>query len=375
MRLYNSPAILACLCTIAVEAAAQTAASYALGGQLERPHGPPAMTFLDLASPGKMITNPTILPQGPVARIVVEDYRVKVREPSQPLALSQTLTMDFDEQERDVSEVVREGSSETRTALAYQDGHISEINTSFVYDGKPKGDAVRDRWTYDTAGHVTDYHRTRGSKSENHYTNFRYDPKGRLIAVEYRQLAADALQSRTQYKYGEDGKHLEEDRYDDGGELIWVWTRTFDDMGHVVEASVKNRDWKTKQWTAPIHVVFRYDAKGRLIEQATDPYKLEPDGSEQSIPPGKVSVVYDDTKHTRETSYTDGNERIGSIVQLDEGGATLRYSMTGNDAPALQLSLECKYDSHGNWTECLEWVTGAGQRTMKERWTRTIAYR
>src|ERR1700683_2601094 len=137
MRLYNSPAILACLCTFAVEAAAQTAASYALGGQLERPHGPPAMTFLDLASPGKMITNPTILPQGPVARIVVEDYRVKVREPSQPLALSQTLTMDFDEQERDVSEVVREGSSETRTALAYQDGHISEINTSFVYDGKP----------------------------------------------------------------------------------------------------------------------------------------------------------------------------------------------------------------------------------------------
>jgi len=92
---------------------------------------------------------------------------------------------------------------------------------------------------------------------------------------------------------------------------------------------MKRRDWTSKQWTDPIHVAFRYDAKGRLIEQATDPYKLEPTGSEQSIPRGKVSLTYDDTKHTRETSYTDGSERIGSVLQFDAAGASIGYSLTG----------------------------------------------
>ncbi len=38
-------------------------------------------------------------------------------------------------------------------------------------------------------GHVTDYHRTRGSKSENHYTNFQYDSEERLVGMDYRQSA------------------------------------------------------------------------------------------------------------------------------------------------------------------------------------------
>ena len=117
-------------------------------------------------------------------RVVVEDYRRNMREPSQPLALSQTLTMDFDEQGRDVSENVREGSSETSTTLTYLGEHILEIKSDFVYEGKPKGDAVVGRWSYDTSGHVTDYHRTRGNKSENHYTNFTYDPKGSQVILE-----------------------------------------------------------------------------------------------------------------------------------------------------------------------------------------------
>ena len=371
----STVAVPLCLITFVFQASAQTAASYVLGGELERPPSAPIIVLLDLVSPGKLITNPSIPPKGPVARTYVEDYRRQMREPSQPPALSRTLTINFDEKGRDSSEIDHQGSSETRSALTYQDGHILEIDTSFVYEGKPNGDPILDRWSYNTSGHVTDYHRTRGNKSENHYTNFRYDSKGRLIGLDYRQLGDDALQSRAEYKYAIDRQHVEMDEYDASGELIWVRTRILDEAGRIAETSIKNRDWTSKQWTVPIHVTFRYDAKGRLIEQATDPYQLERAGSEQSIPPGKISLVYDDLAHTRETSYTDGREQIGSIVQLDEAGATLGYRMTRNGAIALQLSLECKYDSHGNWTECLQWVSSEGQRKMNERWTRAITYR
>jgi hypothetical protein len=229
-----------CLCICAIEASAQIAASYALGGQLERPLSPPIIVFEGMISPGIMITNPSILPQGPVARIVVEDYQRNVREPSQPLALSQTSTIDFDDQGRDVGEVVRESSRETRSALAYQDGHILEINTSFKYEGKPPGAAIRDSWSYNTSGHVTDYQRVSGNKLQNHWTDFKYDPQGRLIALDYRQPPNDKLQERIEYKYAKDGKQLEQDRSEASGERFQVQTRIIDDK-QAVEASGSRR--------------------------------------------------------------------------------------------------------------------------------------
>jgi hypothetical protein len=379
MRLYASAATLVCLCTFAFEAAAQMAASYAMGGQLERPPSPPVIVFDGILSPGIMITNPSILPRGRVARIFVEDYGSKFYQPSQPLVLSRTLTMDFDEHGRDVSEVNSEGSSESRTALSYQDGHILEIHTSFIYEGKPKGDPMHERWSYNTSGQITDFQRIRGNTIENHYTNFRYDSQGRLIGMDYRQKPGDKLQSRTEYKYAKDGKQLEEDRSEASGEQFQVQTRIIDDKGRIAEVFIKSRDWESKQWKPPVHVVFRYDTKGRLIEQATDPYTLGNDAAEQSIPVGKVSVVYDDAKHTRETSYTDGKERLGSVLQFDAAGATIGYSTTGysliGSGQTVKLSLDCKYDEQENWTECFQWVTRDGQRRMNERWKRVVTYR
>ncbi len=130
MRLSIVLAIPLCGCVSPSEGMGQTVASYTLGGQLERPAGPPVIVFLGLVSPGKLITDPSIQ-QGPVARIVAEEYQPKPGDPSQPPTLSRTLTMDFDEQGRDVGEIERHGLSETSSVLSYQDGHIVEIDTSF----------------------------------------------------------------------------------------------------------------------------------------------------------------------------------------------------------------------------------------------------
>jgi hypothetical protein len=74
------------------------------------------------------------------------------------------------------------------------------------------------------------------------------------------------------------------------------------------------------------------------------------------------------------TTYNDGEEKMRFVAQFDEAGAEVGHS-AAIGRTTVQVSFECKYDSHGNWTDCVQWVTAEGQRRMNERWTRAITYR
>ena len=96
----------------------------------------------------------------------------------------------------------------------------------------------------------------------------------------------------------------------------------------------------------------------------------------ESIPPGKITLTYDDAGHTREISYAHDGETMISKVRLDEAGATLAWGMsTERSEPSFQAELECSYDTHGNWTECRRWVTEGSRRQDNGLWRRTITYR
>jgi hypothetical protein len=79
-----------------------------------------------------------------------------------------------------------------------------------------------------------------------------------------------------------------------------------DDQGRVAQFEMSRKG-------SDIQVAFRYDSKGRMIEQLTKPYDVGDTGVELSIPPGKVTVGCDDANHTREISYADAKESIRSI--------------------------------------------------------------
>jgi hypothetical protein len=318
-----------------------------------------------------MITGPSIPLKGPVARVAFEEFAVNGLQAQSPTP-SWSLVTEYDAHGREVTQLEKGGVTEAKTISTYQDGRLLTRESTFTRDGKPGGPLEWNHWTYDAAGHLVDFRRGRGQTLENHYTNYKYDRQGYLINMEYHQGADDVLLNRTEYKYS-DPHTIEIIKYDADAEALRPEIRTLDDEGRVVKAEIRERDWKTHQWKTPLHVTFRYDIKGRLIEQATDQY--DPKDNEHALPPGKVTLVYDDKKRTRETSYSDGKDGLSSTVQFDEDGSIIATNTALASGEVNQAVLECNYDTYGNWTECRQWVASEGDRHMNKLWRRAITYR
>ena len=122
-------------------------------------------------------------------------------------------------------------------------------------------------WVYDKSGKLIEYRRGSDDQIQNHDTNFKRDAKGRLTSYEYRQGPKDELESRTELRYSNDGKTVDITQHDAADAIMQSTTQSVDDQGHVVTAVIRERNWRTKQMKTPLKVSFRYDEKGRLIEQ------------------------------------------------------------------------------------------------------------
>ena len=365
-----------CAGPLVLTLAAQTAPADMFGTGIAWPPRPPLINLLGLGGLGRMAYDSATPPKGPVKRVVLEEYRIDPGGPLRPPMLSSTLTTEFDELGREVGRLEVEGISETRTVTGYRDGHIHVRDGTFKRDGKANAPDFWERWTHDEAGRVIDYRCGRGSDLENHFANVKYDRESRLTSFEYRQDPKDELQSRTEYTYEDDGRTIREVEYDEKGERLRTWTMGLD-QGRVIRVDFAERDWKSKEWKTPQRVGFRYDAKGRLVEQDAETDKLEGPGVEHAIPPGKVAISYDDTNQTRQSRYSDGSEQMNSVARLDETGAILAWGMsTGESGDAtFQMVVDGTYDSRGNWTECTRWQTTGAVRKMMGLWRRTINYR
>lgn len=342
------------------------------------PHPPnaPILSLLTaMAGAGKMIIDPSIPAKGQVTRVAFKEYNLIMRSASPPSPLLRDLVMEFDEQGREIAEIENRGSSQSRTTTTYQNGRIATRESSTKRDGKPLGSTMSDRWTYDAAGHLVEFRRVQGTQSQNHYMNLKYDARGRPIGSEYHQGPQDAMQSRVEYQYSQDGKSVTSIEYSESGERLRSTIRSLDEKGQVIGVEFEERDWKTHKWKEPQHLKLTYDGRGRMIEQDGEAVVGELQ-DEQSIPPGKVRILYDDAQSTREISLEDGGKRIVSTARLDKDGAILALSVSGvGDYYALQMEFECVYDARGNWTECKRWATKGNERTLSGQWQRTITYR
>jgi hypothetical protein len=92
-----------------------------------------------------------------------------------------------------------------------------------------------------------------------------------------------------------------------------------DDKRRVIDLKVSDMSGgQLKPW---YHVTFKYDDKGRVVEQVTDPFKLG-SGDDYSSIPGKLVVNYDDEKHFGEQKFydTDGKMALHTIFEFDRDG-------------------------------------------------------
>ena len=338
-----------------------------------RPPKAPFITFLRIAAPGKLVTDASLPPAGPVVQAVYEELRAHETPAGPAGEVMISITSSWDDAGRVTEEIEKEHGSQSNTINRYDGSRLVAQESTYLDSRQPRPKSWN-YWTYNESGKLTEYRRGSGDELENHDTNFKRDAQGRLTSYEYRQGPKDELLNRTEFSYSADGKTVDFSQYDAGGAVIQSNTQTVDDRGHVVTAVIRNRDWQTKQMTAPLKVAFHYDGMGRLIQQITEAHEFEKSGSEFELLPGKVSITYDDANHTKTTSYSGDKGSLTCTLTTNASGATTGFAVSADDR-AVDVRVRCTDDSHGNWIACQQIVKTDGVDRVEKMWRRKITYR
>lgn len=336
------------------------------------PPQPPFLTTLGIVNPGKLATDPSIPPKGAVSEVFHEGLRGMATAAGPAGDVEASVRTKFDAQGHVIEKIERRWGSQTDTTYGYKDGRLVSEESTYPDAKKPLPKSWN-YWTYDGRGKLTEYRRGRGTAIQNHELGFQYDNQGRLLSFEYRQGADDKLFSRTEVSYSAAGKTVVMTKKYAGTNIIDRSTSTLDEQGHVVRVVPESEGRSTPEQVK--NVVFRYDEKGRLVQQTANVTTFGGTGSEDDLPPGTISIAYDDKIHTKTTKYSFPNEgSIEVVMTRDDGGATLGYTLAGA-AQHSSMKLDCEYDRFANWTSCQQVVNNNGQKYVKERFRRTITYR
>jgi hypothetical protein len=257
------------------------------------PQNPPffSQISLILQSGGIPAVAPQPNPKGPVAEIRWEKSQIHIWEPDKPMSLSETITVKYDQQQHEVERTDENIGSprpwKTGAVRVYKDGLLQSAE-----DESPGNGLQWKRWSYDPQGRIAEIRVGTGTELHNHFLNFKYDAQNRLTAFEYRQGAKDEPFSRTEIEYNGILVHTQTTEKDFAVQTSEV--QVLDDSGHVAELRYNEPGEKIGERRL-FHVAFKYDDKGRVVEQVTDPFKLQSGDDSEPIP-GKVTVRYEDDK-------------------------------------------------------------------------------
>ena len=309
--------------------------------------------------------------KGPVAAVVREEIRSSSQSPN---AYHTKISMKFNDDGHLITRVDEDPLGVSTMTNVWEHGRLkSQTVVNHPTDSKFPDTTDWRRWSYDTHGRLSEFHGGRGNEEMNDFVNFKYDEKGRLLG--YEQYA----ESLTEIRY--DGNKVTLSEVQKAGRI-----KSFEQV-QIVDEKKRVRDLRVFDLTSGqlelwYHVTFKYDDKGRVIEQDTDPFKLG-DGDDYSPVPGRLVVTYDDQTHSGEQRFfdTDGRlilhtrfeyDRDGVLTKLrvldpsgqEQMGSELFVDPVSHKASARPGNVEWEviYDDHGNWTERRRWFTPADGR-------------
>lgn len=145
---------------------------------------------------------------------------------------------------------------------------------------------------------------------------YKYNARGQL-AEELLQEHKGQLLSRNVHAYDEAGRPVSQTRYDPDGSVSSVAEVTYDAQGRPLERT------RHESGILVYRIRYRYDSRGRVVEQETVGSVLAADVPPAEVhPPGRVSYVYKDGKLPKEaTRYApDGTARERIVFQYDPRG-------------------------------------------------------
>ncbi|MEQ1887102.1 MAG: hypothetical protein ABL967_18720 [Bryobacteraceae bacterium] len=327
--------------------------------------------MLGITAPGAMGPDLTLPLKGKVAKVLFEELRPEANPGGPAGSVIQSKETTYDGEGRPTEEIQDYGAK-TVTVIRYDGDKL--MSREATIPAKKDGPKYWDYFTYNSSGKLGEYKRGQGDEIQNHELNFKRDAEGRLLGYEYRQGATDSLFRTTQFSYSADGATYSKTETDSSGDTLSITTYSLDKNGDVVRVVLQQRNWKTKTLEKPITVNLRHDARRRLVEQITVDPEFEPAGSENSLPPGTVTIAYDDDKHTKTTTYSGKLGAISSTVVHAVDGTPVSQSIT-TAGRSLSTKLDYKYDSQGNWTACQLLATNSGVTKVTKVWRQTITYR
>ncbi len=334
------------------------------------PKNPPIFSEMTVILQDGVPFEGTTVMKGPVAGV----ERIDQPQTQNQGDRHRVTTLKFDDHGRLTKRIYQDTLGAIETDNVFHDGKLQ----SQVVDHRPSNHVnwqEWQQWSYDEQGRLSDFRAGRDKVEWNHYSNFRYDTDGRPLGYEYRDSKLGGPTVLTKISYS--GKTVTLDRLDSNGLKFFQQVQVVDDQNRVVDLRVSDLSGgELKLW---YHVAFKYDAKGRVIEQNTDPFTLG-DGDDYSPIPGKLIVQYDDEKYSGEQKFFDLNGKLvlhtffafdhdgefTSIHVIDASGKERMGSETFLDPQSHKLTShagsvewEVTYDNHGNWTERRRWFTPA----------------
>jgi len=342
---------------------------------------------------------PLPAPKGPVQEIKWEESRMLPGQSNTTLTPKRSIVVTYNAEGHEVKRVDDDlfyHSKSTVTTAWDGDRILSRLSEDAPLDSQAQKGTTRkrwDRWTYDSAGHLVELQRGSGANLGNHYLNFAYDDQGRVLRWERREGGADRPAGHTEVNYK--GNSVETSEFNAGGREVSLQVQVLNEAGRVVDLEFSDSSkGELKLW---YHSRFKYDDKGRVIEQDTDPYDFDA-GSDYAPLPGKLVAQYDDSQHTVDQKFyePEGKLVIHAIGQLDRDGFLIAYRVfdrSNTEGPGSDFVLnpktgklqiqkgnvawEVTYDDFGNWTERKRWFSPAdgGPRILVSRVTQTVTYR
>jgi hypothetical protein len=316
-----------------------------------------------------------------------------IRNPQPPtLQENSKITLKFDVDGHEIErneEDVSLGAYRKITQALEGEHLVSQIGESENQKGKRPSGWLKIAYS---DGHVVEIKKGRGDELENHFVNLKYDPQGRITRYEYREGKNDVYRVSTVVRYT--GDSVETDELAPDGIAFTKQLQKLDGDARVID--VRYSDLSEGQLKLWYHASFRYDDRGRVIEQVSDERELG-EGDDYVPLPGRVVIQYDDEKLTRtQNFYEKGKVALKAVAQLDRDGEELSLRLldgagdekqpseivpdrtTGKPVPTKgKCAWEVDYDSQGNWMERRLWFTPADgtPKLLLKKYRRTLTYR
>jgi hypothetical protein len=377
--------IIQLVCSLALAQLATLPAAKTIAELPGPPKNPPIFSMMTAIWQGGLQYQDHVELKGPVVKVVREENQTLEDNPN-PFHHKSILT--FDEQNQLIERVDEDSLGVATTTLEWVHGRPGSMSTKHHRnDGKIPDWDEWEKWSYNDQGRVSEFRAGRDKEQMNWLVNFRYDKEGRPLGYE------DKAVSLVELSYsGNKVTFSKLEKYD--RHKFFEQVQIVDEKNLVTDLRVSDMSGgQLKPW---YHAAFKYDQKGRVIEQDTDPFKVG-SGDDYSPLPGKVLVTYDDEKRTGEQKYYDPQGKLGlhTRFEFDRDGIPVKFHIldaSGNEKVGSEgfidstrkitdrlgdVEWEVLYDDHGNWTERRRWFIPAdgSPRIMTRIVKQTITYR